>query len=66
MVAFAQNYLAAGANRHPAPADWDTNSGILAYGSDRNIALWKPLVVNYMQDANMWAYFVDRIMENQA
>lgn len=34
-------YLAAGANRHPAAADWD-ESGLLAYGTDRNIALWYP------------------------
>ncbi|ESZ91218.1 hypothetical protein SBOR_8392 [Sclerotinia borealis F-4128] len=34
-------YLAAGANRHPSTADWD-ESGLLAYGADRNIALWYP------------------------
>ncbi|KAF5871383.1 putative rna polymerase ii elongator protein [Botrytis fragariae] len=34
-------YLAAGANRHPSAADWD-ESGLLAYGTDRNIALWYP------------------------
>ncbi|QSZ29328.1 hypothetical protein DSL72_003842 [Monilinia vaccinii-corymbosi] len=37
----APEYLAAGANRHPSAADWD-ESGLLAYGSDRNIALWNP------------------------
>ncbi len=31
-------YIAAGANRHPAAADWCED--ILAFGSDRNIALW--------------------------
>jgi hypothetical protein len=36
-------YLAAGANRHPSAADWDA-SGILAFGADRNIALWRPQV----------------------
>ena len=36
-------YLAAGANRHPSAADWD-ESGVLAYGADRNIALWRPRV----------------------
>jgi elongator complex protein 2 len=36
-------YLAAGANRHPSAADWD-ESGLLAYGTDRNIALWFPSV----------------------
>ncbi|KAH8600776.1 quinon protein alcohol dehydrogenase-like superfamily [Bisporella sp. PMI_857] len=35
------DYLVAGANRHPATADWDA-SGILAFGADRNIALWRP------------------------
>lgn len=36
------NYLAAGANRHPATADWN-ESGVLAYGANNNIALWRPL-----------------------
>lgn len=36
-------YLAAGANRHPSAADWDP-SGLLAFGADRNIALWQPQV----------------------
>ncbi|KAG4419777.1 hypothetical protein IFR04_007087 [Cadophora malorum] len=35
-------YLAAGANRHPSAADWDVLSGLLAYGADRNVALWYP------------------------
>jgi len=39
----ADVYLAAGANRHPAVADWD-ESGVLAFGCDRNIALWHPSV----------------------
>ena len=34
-------YLAAGANRHPATADWN-DSGVLAYGANNNIALWRP------------------------
>ncbi|KAE8450121.1 hypothetical protein EG329_006902 [Mollisiaceae sp. DMI_Dod_QoI] len=34
-------YLAAGANRHPSAADWDA-SGLLAFGADRNVALWQP------------------------
>ena len=38
-------YLAAGANRNPAAADWDASTGILAFGSDRNIGLWEPLVL---------------------
>ncbi|KAL2786053.1 6-phosphofructo-2-kinase-domain-containing protein [Aspergillus keveii] len=32
-----------GGNRHPAAADWDVQSGILAYGADNNVALWNPL-----------------------
>ena len=36
-------YLAAGANRHPSTADWDI-CGLLAFGADRNIALWRPQV----------------------
>lgn len=41
MNKIAPEYLAAGANRHPSAADWD-ESGLLAYGADRNIALWYP------------------------
>lgn len=33
-------YVAAGGNRQPSAADW--NSEILAYGSGNNIALWEP------------------------
>jgi len=36
-------YLAAGANRHPSAADWNED-GVLAFGADRNIALWEPEV----------------------
>jgi hypothetical protein len=36
-------YLATGANRHPSVADWD-ESGVLAFGADRNVALWRPQV----------------------
>lgn len=35
-------YIAAGANRHPMTADWLRKT--LAYGSDRNIAMWNPQV----------------------
>lgn len=40
-------YLATGGNRHPSAADWDSDSGVLAYGADRNIALWNPEVSGY-------------------
>ncbi|KAL8841545.1 MAG: hypothetical protein Q9176_003166 [Flavoplaca citrina] len=43
MVGFRTEYIAAGGNRHPAAADWDAITGVLAYGSDINVALWKPL-----------------------
>ncbi|KAF5974102.1 elongator complex 2 [Fusarium coicis] len=35
-------YLASGANRQTAVADW-SQCGILAFGADINIALWRPL-----------------------
>ncbi|EKD13555.1 WD domain-containing protein [Drepanopeziza brunnea f. sp. 'multigermtubi' MB_m1] len=41
MAQASADYLAAGANRHPSAADWDT-AGLLAYGADRNVALWQP------------------------
>jgi hypothetical protein len=46
MMDLNAEYLAAGANRHPAAADWDEN-GILAFGADRNIALWRPQVSSH-------------------
>ncbi|KUJ20166.1 WD40 repeat-like protein [Mollisia scopiformis] len=41
MTQLTAEYLTAGANRHPSAADWDT-SGLLAFGADRNVALWQP------------------------
>ncbi|TVY73321.1 Elongator complex protein [Lachnellula suecica] len=41
MLQITADYLAAGANRHPSAADWD-ESGLLAFGTDRNLALWRP------------------------
>ena len=35
-------YLSAGANRHTAVADWGTDHGIVAFGADCNVALWRP------------------------
>ena len=60
MVDCSPLYLAAGANRHPAAADWDVFSGLLAYGSDRNIALWNPLVFLNPAHISGIAYCVDR------
>ena len=37
-------YYAAGGNRHPSAADWDTKTGLLAYGAGRNLAIWEPQV----------------------
>lgn len=44
MVAWNIEYLAVGGNRHPSAADWDPASGLLAFGADRNVAIWSPLV----------------------
>lgn len=36
-------YLSTGANRHGAAADWSPD-GVLAFGADANVALWRPEV----------------------
>lgn len=36
-------YLSVGANRHTAVADW-SQDGLVAFGADSNIALWRPHV----------------------
>lgn len=66
MVAFSPLYFAAGANRHPAAADWDVLSGLLAYGSDRNIAIWNPLVFRNPIQVIGIAYCVDRVRKDIA
>lgn len=38
------NFIAAGGNRNPTAADWDTTSGLLAFGAGKNIAIWDPSV----------------------
>lgn len=44
MATISTDFLSAGGNRHPSAADWDTSgSGLLAFGSNRNVALWDPL-----------------------
>lgn len=50
MASVATEYISVGGNRHPAAADWDVESGVLAFGADNNVALWDPLVS--MQRAN--------------
>lgn len=44
MVVVESEYIAAGANRYPAAADWDCVSGLIAFGADQNLAIWNPLV----------------------
>ena len=44
MVLPSVDYISAGGNRHGSAADWDRSSGVLAFGADQNVALWKPLV----------------------
>lgn len=44
MVAITTDYISAGGNRHPGAADWDVQTGVLAFGADNNVALWDPLV----------------------
>lgn len=44
MVAITTDYISAGGNRHPGAADWDVETGVLAFGADNNVALWDPLV----------------------
>ncbi|KAI9793620.1 MAG: hypothetical protein M1833_000706 [Piccolia ochrophora] len=43
MVKIEKEFIAVGGNRHPSAADWDPSSGLVAFASDRNIALWDPL-----------------------
>lgn len=42
MASLGMEYIAAGANRHPAAADWCRH--FLAFGADQNIAIWCPQV----------------------
>jgi elongator complex protein 2 len=44
MVIIATDYISVGGNRYPAAADWDAQSGLLAFGADNNVALWEPTV----------------------
>ncbi|KAJ6121868.1 hypothetical protein N7512_004333 [Penicillium capsulatum] len=43
MASVATEYISVGGNRHPGAADWDVQSGVLAFGADNNVALWDPL-----------------------
>lgn len=44
MASVATDYISVGGNRHPGAADWDVQSGVLAFGADNNVALWEPMV----------------------
>ena len=44
MASVTTEYISVGGNRHPGAADWDVQSGVLAFGADNNVALWEPLV----------------------
>lgn len=35
-------YYSVGGNRHSNAADWSPTSGLLAFGADQNVAIWKP------------------------
>lgn len=37
-------FMAIGANRNPAAADWDVASGLLAFGAGDAVAVWDPAV----------------------
>ncbi|KAJ5358535.1 Elongator complex protein 2 [Penicillium cataractarum] len=43
MASVTTDYISVGGNRHPGAADWDVQSGVLAFGADNNVALWEPL-----------------------
>lgn len=55
MVSITTDYISAGGNRHPAAADWDVQSGVLAFGADNNVALWDPRVCIYWIYTH-WSY----------
>ena len=43
MTKYKTDFISAGGNQHPSAADWDNHgSGLLAYGADRNVAIWNP------------------------
>jgi elongator complex protein 2 len=44
MVPPTLDYVSVGGNRQPSAADWDLDTGELAFGADQDVALWKPIV----------------------
>ena len=59
---FEHAYIAAGGNRHPSAADWDAHTGLLAFGADRNVALWSPSVLCCYSVCSVLAKDTDRIL----
>lgn len=51
MVSVTTEYVSVGGNRHPAAADWDVRTGVLAFGADNNVALWNPNVSAHLSIA---------------
>ena len=66
MVTFQSEYVTAGGNRHSAAAAWDAKSGILAFGAENNVALWKPLVVHASILDSRLAHQIDRMTVTKA
>lgn len=44
MASAETEYISVGGNRHPAAADWNPQTGLLAFGAANNVALWYPKV----------------------
>ncbi|KAL9045575.1 MAG: hypothetical protein Q9214_001406, partial [Letrouitia sp. 1 TL-2023] len=48
MSTFLADFIAVGGNRYPEAADWDSLTGLVAYGAGENIALWRPSVHRFV------------------
>lgn len=48
-----QRFIAVGANRIPNASDWDVNSGLIAYGAGKEIAIWRVDEVCIIQNPNI-------------
>ena len=42
MTLATTDYISVGGNRNTSAADWDEQSGLLAFGADQNVAIWRP------------------------
>ncbi len=54
-------YLSVGANRHTAVADW-SQDGLVAFGADSNIALWRPHVCIISQEIKYFEADTNELM----